>query len=160
MRGSVDPDHERKRSTISLLAGVALVVGAILLLMGVLSFGSVFFRPSSEFFADPHRVMDQNSSSAFTGILCAGIGGILLVFGARALFFARSGSILRYIAGETIPFAKDAAEEAGDIARGFWRGKRNHARRAKKQTIKVRCTACRHLEREDAKFCSGCGAPM
>lgn len=162
MSDRLDPDHSTKRRQISIVSVLLFVVGLSVLAYGLMQFSSGFLRPSSEFFADPNRVMDEDRRSGFTGILCMFAGGVTLMFAVRALFYARAGSILRYAAAETAPVAKDTfnylADEtqegvqklAGAVAKG-------RTASGGGEVIKVRCRQCGYLESEDAKFCSGCG---
>jgi hypothetical protein len=162
MSDRIDPGHSAKRNGISLVSVVMFVVGLSFLAYGVLQFSSGFFRPSSEFFADPNRVMDEDRRSGFTGILCMFVGMVGLMFGARGLFYARMGSVLRYTAAETAPVAKDTFNYLADetqegvekVASAITKGATG-ARGG--EVIKVRCRSCGYLESEDAKFCSGCG---
>lgn len=162
MSERIDPRHATKRSSLSALSVLFLVLGFALFAYGLVQFGSGFFRPSSEFFADPHRVMDEDRRSAFTGIICIFIGAVGLMAGAKGLFFARAGSVLRYAAAETAPvttttfnYVADGTQEGvAKIARAVRQG----APSTSGETIKVRCRGCGYLESEDAKFCSGCGA--
>lgn len=163
MSDRIDPGHSAKRRQISLVSVVMLVIGFAILAYGLIQFSSGFLRPSSEFFADPDRVMDEDRRSGFTGVICVFIGAVGMMFGARGLFFARAGSILRYAAGETAPVAKDTFDYLADetqegvekVARAVTKGAARTASAA--EVIKVRCRGCGYLESEDAKFCSGCG---
>ena len=157
----LDPGHEVTKIRVGMLAKVVLAVGALVLVFGLVEHASIFFRPSSEFFADPTRVMDENSRRGFVGVVCFGLGGTLMALGVSGLFFAYAGRLLRFTSAETTPVAKDVFN---DVAKGTTEGVTAIARAVKKgleaEVVKVRCRACRHLEAEDAAACSKCGAVM
>jgi hypothetical protein len=163
MSERIDPGHSSKRRRISAISVVLLVVGFAIAAYGLMRFGSNFLRPSSEFFADPDRVMDESRSNGFIGIISMFVGGTMAMFGARGMFFARAGSVLRYAAAETAPVAADTfdylADETQDGVEKVTRAIRKGAGQGTGggEVIKVRCRACGYLESEDAKFCSGCG---
>jgi len=167
MSERIDPGHAERRQKLSTVSVVMLLVGLAFLLYGFYEFSRGFFRPTSEFFADPNRVMDEDRSSGFTGIICIFLGAVGAMFGARGLFFARAGSILRYAAAETAPVAKDTVNYLADettegvekVAAAITRGAKKGSG-APSEVVKVRCRACGYLESEDAKFCSGCGKPI
>jgi hypothetical protein len=159
MSDRIDPGHSTTRRQISAISVVLLVVGLAIATYGLMRFGSNFLRPSSEFFADPERVMDESRANGFIGIISMFVGGMMAMFGAKGMFFARAGTVLRYAAAETAPVATDTFDYLADETQG---GVEKVTRAIRKGTgggevIKVRCRACGYLESEDAKFCSGCG---
>ena len=160
---SLDAGHDSKRATLSLLGIVLFVVGAALVVYGLVEFSAGFMRPSNEFFADPNRVMDEDRRSGFLGVLGFGFGAACVGIAVKLMVFARAGKILRYASAEAAPVAKDTfnylaletREGVEDVARAVAKGAGSS-----REVVKVRCRACGFLETEDAKFCSGCGKEL
>jgi hypothetical protein len=146
----LDPGHEGTKARLGKLAKLLLVVGVLLMILGLVAFASVFFRPTSEFFADPTGVMDHDQRMGFVGVVSFGLGGMLAAVGAGTLFFTQAGRLLRFTSAETAPVAKDVFN---DVAKGTAEGVTAIAQAVKKgldgsgpEIVKVRCRACRHLE--------------
>lgn len=164
----IDPGHESKRQTMTILGIILIIAGGILLIVGITTFAQPFTTSSREFFADPDGVMDRNSSAGFGGIAMIGLGGFAAMIGISLLTFANRGKIARYQAGEIAPVAKDTfnyvAKEssegvkhlAGAIAEGV-RSSQSAPPNTPKEVVKVKCRSCGYLESEDAVFCSSCG---
>src|SRR5215471_11943090 len=111
----LDPGHELTKARLGKVAKLLLVVGGLLVLLGLVAYARVFFRPTSEFFADPMTVMDENKRMGFVGVACFGLGGMLTAIGAGAFFFTYAGRMLRFTSAETAPVAKDVFN---DVATG------------------------------------------
>ena len=167
-REPLDPNHGAVRRTATFGSIALMLFGAAVLVYGFGTFGSTFMTPTEKFFANPDAVMDQTRHDGFVGILAIAVGAFALLIGAKALFFARIGSLLRYTAAETNPVAKAAFVDLADgtkegvetIAHAAAKGVAAGAGEPRAETVKVRCRGCGHLEREGARFCSGCGASL
>jgi hypothetical protein len=161
---ALDTGHELTKARLGRVAKLLLVVGGLLVFLGLVAYGTVFFRPTSDFFADPMTVMDENKRMGFVGVACFGLGWTLIAVGGGTFFFTYTGRMLRFTAAETAPVAK---EVFNDVAKGTTEGVTAIARAVKKgldrsppEVVKVRCRSCRHLEAEDATVCGNCGKAM
>ena len=142
---------------------VVIVLGFILFFVPFVStfsfFGSMRFdraAPGDGFFG-----AFRTFPLAFVGVLLIMAGQGLRSLGRKGL--AGSGVVLspQGEARDAEPWQRskgaqmqDALEEVPMIRDAMARGG------GAEPQIRVRCTKCGYLETEDARFCSGCGAPM
>ena len=141
---------------------VVIALGFILFFIPFLSFFSLFrsFGPgmsAGDGFFTPFRTFPL----AFVGVLLIMAGQGLRSLGRKGL--AGSGVVLspQGEARDAEPWQRskgaqmqDALEEVPMVRDAMARGG------GAEPQIRVRCTKCGYLETEDARFCSGCGAPM
>lgn len=162
-------DKER-RYDVQTWRKVAYYGGAVLIAVGIILFfvpfvmtfaffGSMRFSaagPGDNFFG-----IFRAFPLAFVGFFLISAGQGLRSLGRKGL--AGSGVVLspQGEARDAEPWQRskgaqmqDALEEVPIIRDAMARGGGGE------QQIRVRCTKCGYLETEDAKFCSGCGAPM
>lgn len=138
--------HQDQIRTGARVAGIALtVLGAVLMIGGLVVFGSAFAGDYDPFASDgiPRPVF---------GLAGFAAGGFALVFGRGLLGVGYGGAALRYAAGEAAPVIKETADHVrgttgttGDPAAG---------------TDGPFCRACGVRNRADAKFCDGCGQSL
>ena len=102
-RREIDPGHRGKKRGLQAVSLACLVLGAILALIGFVSFADSFGDPSS---------------GLPGGFVLLVIGVPLLGIGATLFKFAFLGEIGRYGAGELAPVAKDTLDyiKGGEIA--------------------------------------------
>jgi hypothetical protein len=139
----------------------AYYIGGIMMVVGVLSFFSVFITGAMHF-GDFSNFEERGRSEmlrAFGGMGLIVLGGIIRGIGARGL--AGSGVILdpKQAREDLEPYSrmaggmlKDTLNEA-DIHLGS-----GNVPTEEKVVVKVRCSQCGHLNSETAKFCEECGA--
>jgi hypothetical protein len=150
MSSNIDPNHQQTR-------GILRVVGPLILLVGlgfmVVGFGSFFMAFGSH---SPPRYF-----------WCAFVGMPLLFVGIVTTAIAFMGRVQRYVAGESLPVAKDSVNYMADGTKGAVRtmatalgeglragmdGKTDSAEQA--------CSACGETNDDTAKFCKSCGKPL
>lgn len=146
----IDPRHEQTRSVLRWVGISLIVVGGTLTLIGMVSFFMAFggMGPPRFFWC------------AFVGMPIGFVGLVLTSYGFL-------GSVLRYSAQETAPVGKDTfnymAEGTKDsvktLASAVGEGLRAGSP-APASAERVRCHKCNRANDMDAKFCSGCGAPL
>lgn len=157
----LDPNHAQKRANLSGLGVILLVIGLPCLLIGFISFISVFFTSSRDFFNSPHDVMDSNARRAVIGMILMIGGGFASSIGMSLLGFAHRGKIVRYQAGEIMPVVKDAAQDVAPVATDLVRQTMQAARQGMtSSTAGQTCPACATRNDADDKFCKGCGKPL
>jgi hypothetical protein len=153
---SVDPDHEFKRATISRVGVGLLAVGLPTDLVGVILFMSVFFTglDVGPGMGPPIRPV--------IGLIMAGVGGFLTVFGLQALTAGNAGRILRYQLAEALPPARDAAMSFAPTAQDLARGMAGAVSQGFEEgPAPARVPhSCGAWNDPDARFCKGCGAAL
>jgi hypothetical protein len=136
----------------------AYYVGCGLIVVGVLSFASVFLTAAMHFGDFSHFASDARSNMlrAFGGMALIVVGGIIRVIGARGL--AGSGAVLDpgRAREELEPYSrmaggmvKDALDEA-DI----------HLSGRPERVIMIKCPSCGTLNEDGSKFCQECGKSL
>ncbi|MGE5296228.1 MAG: zinc-ribbon domain-containing protein [Solirubrobacterales bacterium] len=147
---TIDPKHEQTRKVLRCVGIPLLIIGVILFIIGTVSFFRSFggMEPPRYFWC------------AFLGMPVTFVGGVLTSYGFM-------GSVMRYSAQEMAPAGKDTfnylAEETKDsvktLASAVGEGLRAGSPAAT-AAAQVRCHKCNRVNPADAKFCSGCGAPL
>ncbi len=136
----------------------AYYLGAVLMVIGGLSFFSVFISAAIHFgdFSNFEERGRSMALRAFGGMGLLIAGGIIRGIGAAGL--AGSGVVLdpEKARQELEPYSrmaggmvKDALDEA-DV----------HLGGAPQRVVMVKCPACGKLNEEDSKFCQECGKPF
>jgi len=137
----------------------AYYVGMILIVIGFLTFGSVFVSGVIHFgdFTNFENQTKSSETRAIIGIVLILVGGIIRGIGARGA--AGSGLVLdpKKAREDLEPFArmgggmiKDALDEA-DIHLG---------KGSSEKVIMIKCRNCQKLNEENSKFCQECGKPL
>jgi hypothetical protein len=157
----LDPNHEQKRSTLSGVGLLLMVIGVPCAVGGALSFLSVFLTPTSQFFADPGGTMDSNARHAIFGMVFIFIGVTMSGAGARMVRFANVGKIMRYSAGEVVPLARDIVSDVSplidEVGREFAGAVRDGFRG---ESATDRVHSCGAMNHPGDAFCKGCGQPL
>lgn len=137
---------------------VTYYLGLVLMVVGLLVFGSVFVTGALQF-GDFTDFQDRSRSSALravVGMALLLLGGVLRTVGARGV--AGSGLVLdpKRARRDLEPYSRmgggmlrDALDEVGDVLPGTQRGG--------EKVVMVKCRACGKLNEEDSKFCQECG---
>ena len=137
----------------------AYYIGMIMIIIGFLSFGSVFVTGIMHFgdFSNFEARTRSEGTRALVGIALIVVGGVVMGIGARGT--AGSGLVLdpKKAREDLEPFTrmgggmlKDALDEA-DIHLG---------KKSSEKVIMIRCRNCQKLNEEDSKFCQECGKPL
>ena len=137
----------------------AYYVGMVIMVIGFLTFGSVFITGMLHFGDFSNFESDTKSSMAraIIGMVLIAVGGIMRGIGARGA--AGSGLVLdpEKAREDLEPFTrmgggmlKDALNEA-DI---------NLGKSSSEKVIMIKCRNCQKLNEEDSKFCQECGKPI
>jgi hypothetical protein len=147
----IDPGHACRRAALSRVGLALLVVGVPCGLLGVTLFVSCFFWPP-EGGGLPIRPP--------LGLVLAGIGGFLTVFGLNALTFGNLGRIARYQAAEGVPVSKDVLREMTPATGDFLRTTASAARQGWTAPAPSPAHACGTVNEPGAKYCKGCGQPL
>jgi hypothetical protein len=144
----VNPGHTNIRAVLRMVGPLVAGIGLVLIVVGVASFFRAFggFEPPKYFWC------------AFAGIPLLGVGIAICKF-------AFMGPVVRYMAAETAPVAKDTFNY---VAEGTQPGVRKVASAvaeglsaAGRQTAAgLECAACGQLNDADARFCDNCGATL
>jgi hypothetical protein len=146
------------RSVLRLIGPLMVGVGAIFLIVGMVSFFSAFggFEPPRQFW-------------------CAFVGMPLVGIGIGICKFAYLGTFTRYVAGEVAPVGKDVVnymaegtkdsmrDVAAAVAGGLREGMHSTeplGESAAAPEVRIRCRSCHALNDESAKFCGQCGKPL
>lgn len=151
--------------------------------VGLIIFISNFFfiasgpphHSTKEFFANPHEVMDQDSDAAsgfMTGMIVRGVIGMVLIAGGGVLMgigrsgMAGSGILLdpTQARQDLEPWNRarggmisDTISEIPAVETMLKDTEKREEQPPPLPVVKVRCTACRALNDEGAKFCGQCG---
>ncbi len=161
----IDKNHKTPRSILRTIGPIFIILGGIGLLIGLIDFFLAFAGHGS-----PRLFW-----CAFLGIPLLGIGAMMTQIG-----FA--GRIMRFMAEETAPVAKDsfnymasetqegirhatqamgeglatgiAAAGLGDLFNANKNIRRNEI------NITIRCHKCNHIAETNARFCDQCGAKL
>ena len=137
----------------------AYYVGMIIIVVGFLTFGSVFVSGIQQTgdFRNFRARSKSMETRALTGMALIIVGGIVMKIGARGA--AGSGLVLdpKKAREDLEPYArmgggmlKDALDEA-DIHPG---------KNSSEKVIMIKCRYCQKLNEEDSKFCQECGKPL
>jgi hypothetical protein len=137
----------------------AYYVGMIIIVIGFLTFGSVFVSGTQHFgdFSNFNARTKSMETRAIAGMCLIVVGGIVMGVGARGA--AGSGLVLdpKKAREDLEPYArmgggmlKDALDEA-DIHLG---------KSSSEKVIMIKCRNCQKLNEEDSKFCQECGKPL
>lgn len=137
----------------------AYYIGMVIIVIGFLTFGSVFVTGMIHFgdFSNFENEAKSSMARAIIGIVLVAVGGIIRGIGARGA--AGSGLVLdpEKAREDLEPFTrmgggmlKDALDEA-DIHLG---------KGSPEKVIMIRCRNCQKLNEEDSKFCQECGKPI
>jgi hypothetical protein len=137
----------------------AYYFGMILIIIGFLTFGSVFVSGISNFgnFSNFESRTRSEGTTALVGMALVVIGSIVMGIGARGA--AGSGIVLdpKKAREDLEPFSrqgggmlKDALDEA-DIHLG---------KSSTEKVVMIKCRNCQKLNEEDSKFCQECGKPL
>ena len=123
---------------------LALIPGCLFAAVGFIDFFSAFGGHGS-----PTKFW-----CIFVGLPLVGVGLILLKFGYM-------GSVMRYMAGETVPVATDAVNE---MAHGTQQGVEAFAGAIRRgltgNSTAIQCPECHADNDPDASFCDQCGAAI
>jgi Double zinc ribbon len=172
MSDKLDPNHENKRNLLRGIGIVLLLVGLGFTITGLVSFFSAFSNAMPRFSSGGPHSFGVGSRSSGGGppklFWCAFIGLPLLGIGVKLTFFSYMGAIGRYVAGESAPVVKDTfnymAHGTKDgiktVASALGEGLSQGGLGGGVQTVAVRCQKCNHTNKDDAKFCNDCGAPL
>jgi len=146
----IDPRHEQSRSILRKVGISLIVVGAILTIIGIASFFMAFggMEPPRYFWC------------AFIGLPLGFAGLVMTSYGFM-------GAVARYSAEEFAPVGKDTfnymaggtKDSVKTLATAVGEGLRAGSS-APAPAERVRCHKCNRANDVDAKFCSGCGAPL
>jgi hypothetical protein len=145
----INPGHTSARSALRVVGPIVAAIGLVMTLIGLGSFFSSFGSFGSSGFGPPRYFW------------CAIVGLPLLGLGLMITKVAFMGRVLRYVAGETAPVAKDTFNY---VAEGTQQGVRTLASAVaegltgnERTTV---CSACRQVNDADARFCRKCGAAL
>jgi len=146
----IDPRHEQSRSILRKMGISLIVVGAILTIIGIASFFMAFggMEPPRYFWC------------AFIGLPLGFAGLVMTSYGFM-------GAVARYSAEEFAPVGKDTfnymaggtKDSVKTLATAVGEGLRAGSS-ASAPAERVRCHKCNRPNDVDARFCSGCGAPL
>ena len=146
----LNPGHGEIRLIARLIGPLLVMVGAIFIAVGMIS----FFSSMGTF--DPPRYF-----------WCCFIGGPLFVLGTGITKFAYLGSFLRYIAGEVAPVQKDTFNY---VANGIRPGVKDLVQAVREGLTedsidsaaanKKFCPNCGQAAAVESNFCSGCGQKL
>lgn len=140
----LNPGHTNARDVLRVVGPLLVGLGLILTVTGV---GSVF--ASFGTFGSPRLFW------------CAFIGLPMLFLGAVMCKFAFMGRLVRYMASETAPVAKDTFNYMAD---GTQQGVRTMAsaigQGLRDDGSESRCGKCGQTNDADARFCQKCGAGL
>lgn len=116
--------------------------------LGFIIFISVFFVG----FGNDFGAIEASFKNAPIGLVMVIVGSIISSIGKRGL--SGSGVILdpEKAREDLKPFSKQAGGMISDAL--------EEIDRPNKETIKVRCANCKHLNDESAKYCNNCGAEL
>lgn len=142
----VDPGHAAFRGLLRFVGPLLAIVGLAFVVVGMVSFFSAFGGQG------PPRLF-----------WCCFVGAPLLAAGSGITKFAYMGAVARYIASETMPVGKDAAnylvdgtrDSIRDVATAIGEGIA-----AVQTTSTIICPRCGDANDAGANFCSQCGAPL
>lgn len=160
----MDLDNRSRPSRISQPRQTAYYIGTAMMIVGFLTFFSVFVTGAANF-GDFSNFTNDARSSAMRAVIGMAllIGGVVVrTIGARGL--AGSGAVLdpeqaredlKPYSRMTGGMVKDVLD-AADIDLG--RGRSDRPDQA--PAVMIRCQACRQLNEEDSKFCQECGKPL
>lgn len=125
--------------------------GMVLQGIGILLFFSAFFVGFSD---DPFSQGDSSMQNALFGFIFIGIGGFLRNLGAKGA--AGSGLLLdpEKAREDLTPYSKMAG---GMLKDALEEVEMPIAANEPKEIVKVRCSVCKTLNEEDARFCKSCG---
>ncbi|MEJ2648876.1 MAG: zinc ribbon domain-containing protein [Sedimentisphaerales bacterium] len=137
----------------------AYYIGMMIVIIGFLTFGSVFVSgiQHNGDFSNFRARSKSMETRAITGMCLIVVGGIVMGIGARGA--AGSGLVLdpKKAREDLEPYArmgggmlKDALDEA-DIHLG---------KSSSEKVIMIKCRNCQKLNEEDSKFCQECGKPL
>lgn len=154
------PGLPPERKALYYTGGILMLLGLALFLSNFFLIASVAGRP----FGSPNP-MSGFAARGVGGMLLMGLGAFVRQVGARGT--AGSGLLLdpEQARADLKPWAQTAGGLLKD-ALGEVRGEGEAGAGAAPESqavqpqIKVRCTRCRTLNDEDARFCKGCGAAM
>jgi hypothetical protein len=137
----------------------AYYIGMVIVIIGALSFASVFVSAIGNFgdFSNFESRSKSQMTRAFGGMALLVVGFIVMGIGARGA--AGSGIVLdpKKAREDLEPFTrmaggmvKDALDEA-DIKLG---------KGSSEKVVMIKCQKCGKLNEEDSKFCQECGKPL
>jgi len=135
-------------------------LGLVLMVAGVMLFLSSFFIANEPGFSMGPPPFFQR---ALIGMICIIIGSVLMNVGLKGT--AGSGLILdpNKARDDLKPFSSAKGKIINDVIENI-DVVRNisdiQSEKEVKDIIKVRCSSCRELNDEDAKFCKSCGKQM
>src|ERR1700722_9364772 len=153
---SVDPNHSQIKQSINRLAVALLVIGVPLGLTGFFLVISVFFSGmSGEMMSGDPNSMGRR---ALIGLLMAGAGAFMAIFGSSMLFGANLGRIARYQAQEGLPVAKDVVRDMTPVLSQTVRELSN-AVKSGAQSNRF-CPSCGAGVGKQSRFCEQCGTKL
>ncbi|MHA1799074.1 MAG: zinc ribbon domain-containing protein [Candidatus Helarchaeota archaeon] len=157
------------------------IVGAILLVTGIVFMGIGLSLFTNNNFASPTWWQDSQFGFNLTGVGIGFIvGGMFTLIGTFIMFsFANQGKISLFIAKQQVPvinYMAEATAPAVEVtaeasSKGLRKGLNldkqietiatgiggRGADTKPKEVIRIKCRNCGYLETEDAEFCSKCG---
>lgn len=137
--------HSQIRGTLRVIGPLVVLTGAVFMAIGLISFFSSFgtFAPPKYFWC------------CFVGIPLLGVGLMITKF-------AYMGAVLRFVAGESAPVAKDTINYMADGTRGAVRTVAGAIREgfSGEEPSAARCPKCGSDNDAGAKFCDQCGANL
>ncbi|MCE5229745.1 zinc ribbon domain-containing protein [bacterium] len=161
-------DPNQKQDEISEGRKFLYYLGGVIIVIGFLSFFSVFISGAMHF-GDFRNFEARGQSMAFRGF-----GGMFLIIvgavirGIGSMGLAGSGVVLdpaqarqdvkpwTKMAGGMVNDAVNEIEVVKDVVENLG----EHHDEAVREVVKVRCPKCKALNDEDANFCSQCGQAM
>jgi hypothetical protein len=160
-----DVNLEKKMArNISSGRKIAYYSGGMIMLIGIISFGSVFFS-AIQHHGDFNNFESQSKSMmtrAFGGIALIVVGGVISGIGARGA--AGSGLILdpEQARDDLEPYTRMAGGMVQDVLdeADIHIGGSDKRPAESKRIVMIKCRHCSKLNEEDSKFCQECGKPL
>lgn len=141
-----DPAHAALRGLLRFVGPLLAIIGVGFLAVGMINFFSAFGGN------EPPRLF-----------WCCFVGAPLLAAGSAISKFAYLGAVTRYIASETMPVGKDAANYLVDGTRDSIRNVATaigEGIAAVQSRGAINCPRCGDANDAAANFCNQCGAPL
>lgn len=141
----LNPGHSQARGALRTIGPLLIAVGGVFMAVGLISFFSAFgsFAPPKYFWC------------CFVGIPLLGVGLMITKF-------AYMGAMMRYVAGESAPVAKDTINYVASGTREAVRGVAGAIREglSGEGEATVRCAECDEENDAGARFCNQCGGQL